>query len=225
MDNNKVVSLNKNEIIKNENDELSQRIEKLRKYIENNMKEINRLSLDSSDDEIIKVNDHFNKTSQNLTNIEEIISDMDLSHSKEIYLRDIEYLQRMYRNMQNIFYDKKIEISTSKITSEYKLKMATLNTSVAKAVDETNKITENLLLSVISILLGVSLVTSMITGLEKLEPKHMLSYFTSICWIAIIVIGFAYILIRQKDEKTKYIVISMVIVTIILTLVLWLTFF
>lgn len=225
MDNNKVVSLNKNEIIKNENDELSQRIEKLRKYIENNMKEINRLSLDSSDDEITKVNDHFNKTSQNLTNIEEIISDMDLSHSKEIYLRDIEYLQRMYRNMQNIFYDKKIEISTSKITSEYKLKMATLNTSVAKAVDETNKITENLLLSVISILLGVSLVTSMITGLEKLEPKHMLSYFTSICWIAIIVIGFAYILIRQKDEKTKYIVISMVIVTIILTLVLWLTFF
>lgn len=207
--------------IKPEVQDIEEKIDNLIKYTGNNSKEINNLSVDSPEEILNKTEKHFNNNSQSLGFLEEMVSDVGLNNLDAEYTKKYELIQRTYRNIQNNYFTKKIEILNEKTKKYTKEKNEEIRQSVEKATSETNKITENLLLSVISIFLGVSLVTAMITGIEKMGITNMFAYFTSICWITIIVLGFAYILVRQEDSKTKYIITTMILTTIILAFVLY----
>lgn len=153
--------------IKPEVQDIEERIDNLIKYTGNNSKEINNLSVDSSEDLLNKTEKHFNNNSQSLGFLEEIISDVGLNNLDADYIKKYELIQRTYRSIQNNYFTKKIEILNEKTKKYTEENNGEIRQSVEKATSEMNKITENLLLSVISIFLGVSLVTAMITGIEK----------------------------------------------------------
>ena len=89
---------------------------------------------------------------------------------------------------------------------------------------KTNDITSNILFSVIAIVLGISLVTAMITGIQKLDTHYLLVYFVSIGWLAIIVMGTAYLLVRDYDKKSQSILVVIGIFTFVLIIVMYFTF-
>lgn len=216
---NSTITINKNQIKTNDNIDILNKIKVLEKHIIANTKKIQNLTINSSDDEINRTEKNFNKTTDNLSTMEAIISDKEFDNKMNLQ-KELEPVQRMYRDLQNIYISKRIELidkKTQKLDNHIKK-------SLNNVTEDINKITENLLFSVISILLGISLVTSMITGIEKLDPGDMLPYFVSICWVSIIVLGFAYILIRLYDKKTRFIITSMIIATIVLSLVMIYTY-
>ncbi len=192
------------------------RLQRLENRIKYNQNEINRLSKESTKDAINKVDRYFNDNLKELNDLIEIANDMKDDHLKN-YLSSLDSL---YKEVQNNYLNKKIEIIDEKMDFVNK----SLNDALEEVKENTNTITGNLLFSVISILLGISLVSAMTGTIKDMEPKYYFAYYVTIGWLAILFIGFSYLLIRVFDNKSKMILGVIFLATLLLGFVFSISF-
>ena len=205
------------------NSELEERIHNLKKFLNNNQKEIRKINKNTLEEEMNIIDKHFNDNLKELEVLEETIQKLDNIN----YDNEIKELESMYREIQHNYLSvqmNRITVGMEEISKSINDMQNEIERSFDNVKEKTNNITGNILFSVIAIVLGISLVSAMVTGVEKLNPNYLLVYFTSISWIAITVMGLAYLLLRQYDKKSKSILFVIGFATIILALVMYFTF-
>lgn len=188
--------------------EFKERIHKLRKYIDNNIKEIKNMIDEATDGDIDIATLHFNSNLAELTQLEEILS----SSSDDANSRMVSELSRMFRELENQYLNMQISSVNKRIIKEDIL----IEESRKKIETKINDITGNILFSVIAIVLGLSLVSSMIEAIKSLDAKLYLVFYTTVTWIATVVMGLSYLLLRSYDKKSKNILFIICLVTLVL---------
>lgn len=188
--------------------EFGNRFNKLRKYIDNNLKEIKNIANDDFASDINIVIEHFNFNLSELTQLEELSESSRVDGNRKM----VNELSRMFRELQNQYLNMQINSINKRIKREDKL----IEESRKKIETKISDITGNILFSVIAIVLGLSLVSSMIEAIKNLDPRFYLIFYVTITWIATVVMGLSYLLLRSYDEKSKNILIIICLVTLIL---------
>lgn len=196
--------------------ELNKRIQKLKKYIDNNVVEMEKISFENYDSDFITIKKHYNSNLNELVQLEEI---SDSSGNDDIK-RNINQLSRMFRESQNQYLDMCVRAIDNKIDVESKK----IEDSKKSVDDKINEMTGNILFSVIAIVLGLSLVSSMVEAVKGLDTRFYLIFYVTATWITIVVIGTAYLLLRSFDKKSKNILIAIFLVTMGLIFALLFTY-
>lgn len=202
-------------IVKQENT-YQKRLQKLEENIKHNQEEIHKLNKESTLFAIERVDRYFNDNLEELNDLIEIFSDTKDNDLKKY----VSSLESLYKEVQNNYLNKKIEIMDEKMEFVNK----SINESLEKLKEDTNNITGNILFSVIAIVLGVSLVNAMTGAITNMEPRYYFAYYITIGWLAVLVIGLAYLLLRSYDRKSKIILGVICLATLILGLALYFSF-
>lgn len=197
--------------------EFRERINKLRKYIDNNLKEIKNIAYDNFTGDINIVIEHFNSNLIELTQLEELSESSHDDANRKMVLE----LSRTFRELQNQYLTMQVKSINKRIKAEEGL----IDESTKKIEAKINDITGNILFSVIAIVLGLSLVSSMIEAVSNIDPRFYLIFYVTVAWIACVVMGLAYLLLRSYDEKSKNILIILCLVTLVLIGTFIFTFF
>lgn len=122
------------------------------------------------------------------------------------YEKSIEELNQLYRSLEILYFDKKIEI---------------LKITMDKIVDDSERnmkdLTSGTLFSIASVFLGISLTSALVTGVEYVGSNFILLYFMTCLLITVFSIGLASIFMRKYDDKS-------IVITVIIAFVsfLWL---
>lgn len=193
------------------------RLDRLESCLKENKLEIKRLNKESTEEQIRRVDAHFNANLKDLGDLKEMQRDVkDLM--VPIYLSRLENL---YNENQNEYLNRKITLIDEKLENVNE----EINKSIDKVKENTNNITGNILFSLISIVLGISLVSAMTSAIKDMDSKYYLPYYVTIAWLAIIVIGFSYLLLRNYDKKSLLILGVIAFVTVVLILIFYISFF
>lgn len=146
----------------------------------------------------------------NKINIDSISSDMSLIVQNSILINDfdtrmsIEELNQTYHSTEILYFNKKIDL---------------LKKDISKTAEESEKnikdITGGTLFSIASVFLGISLTSSLVTGVLNMNSSFTILYYMTCLLIAVITIGTAAIFMRKYDDKSKTIMIIIVLISII----------
>lgn len=192
--------------------EYKKRINKLKKNIRHNGFEIDHIVYNISEVDLNKIESHFSENLNLLRELEEYINE-----SNDVSLKNsIAEVLSLYRSVQNSLLSKKMMLIDKKL--EF------LDYSIDGVKEKTDEITGNILFSTIAIFLGISLVTSMIAGIDKISREHLLVYYVTIGWLATTIIGISFLLLRNFNKKSTFILMVIGIFSFILLLVIWKTF-
>lgn len=82
-------------------------------------------------------------------------------------------------------------------------------------MEETENATSSIMFNVISIFLGISITSAMITGIEYIESEFIIFYFLSCAWIALTILTISAIYFKRIVCKTIIITVIYGIFTII----------
>lgn len=193
------------------------RIRRLENNLKRNQEAIKKLNKDSIEKQICSVDDEFSANLKELSNLKEMQNDLK---DKEA-MNKINRLENLYNEVQNNYLNKKIKIIDEKMLSLNQ----NVNSSIDRIKKSTNEITGNILFSVIGILLGVSLISAMTGAIKGMEAKYYFPYYVTMGWLAILVLGFSYLLVRDYDKKSTAILIVVVFATLALLCVFYFSFF
>ena len=120
-----------------------------------------------------------------------------LTGSKEKELNDLLLeVNQLYREIQSKY-----------IT----LKFDNVNQKLDDKITETENSTSTIMFNVISIFLGISITSAMITGFNNINPIFTIFYFMSCAWIALTILTISSIYLKRLDKKT-YIILGLYIV-------------
>lgn len=195
----------------------AKKIQRLENKIKDNQKEISEIDKDYSEEKLEKIDADFYTNLKELGDLIEIQNYIEETAIKT----KISQLDNLYKEVQNTYINKKIKLIDEKMSFVNK----DMNEAIERVRDNTNSITGNILFSVIAIVLGISLVSAMTSAISSLEPKYYLSYYVTIGWLAILVLGFSYLLLRTYDKKSTAIIIVIGFATLVLSLVFYFSFF
>lgn len=195
----------------------AKKIQRLENKIKDNQKEISEIDKDYSEEKLEKIDADFYTNLKELGDLIEIQNYIEETAIKT----KISQLDNLYKEVQNTYINKKIKLIDEKMSFVNK----DMNEAIERVRDNTNSITGNILFSVIAIVLGISLVSAMTSAISSLEPKYYLSYYVTIGWLAILVLGFSYLLLRTYDKKSTAIIIVIGFATWVLSLVFYFSFF
>ncbi len=195
----------------------AKKIQRLENKIKDNQKEISEIDKDYSEEKLEKIDADFYTNLKELGDLIEIQNYIEETAIKT----KISQLDNLYKEVQNTYINKKIKLIDEKMSFVNK----DMNEAIERVRDNTNSITGNILFSVIAIVLGISLVSTMTSAISSLEPKYYLSYYVTIGWLAILVLGFSYLLLRTYDKKSTAIIIVIGFATWVLSLVFYFSFF
>lgn len=95
------------------------------------------------------------------------------------------------------------------------IKFDKLNQRLDDKMEETENATSSIMFNVISIFLGISITSAMITGIEYIESEFIIFYFLSCAWIALTILTISAIYFKRIDCKTIIITVIYGIFTII----------
>lgn len=146
---------------------------------------------------------------KNLENIEYIINP-DTELVKDVKI--INALRHYYYELNNNILSIKNEIMVNKL-NDYEGKVERINLLESKF--------ENLGATVISIILSISIITTAITAIEKLEIKNILVFVLSFAWFGMIYFLFVHYLFNKSREKNKGAVVLYAVITIVWILALF----
>lgn len=118
---------------------------------------------------------------QKLSYYEELLAD---TNDKKLKRKLLE-ASRVYRELQNKYLSKKFDFFNNK-----------LDEAIAKT--ETNL--SSIVFNVISIFLGISVTSAMISGIEYVHGKLIIFYFFSCAWIALTILCLSSILLKKIDK-------------------------
>lgn len=203
--------------------EYEERISQLKEFINKNQKEIRNVDTNTTEEEIRKIDKHFDANLKELEVLEEMFQKTEDFHSKETIME----LEAMYREVQHNYLTaqmKRVSFGMEEITKSIRKLNEEMDISFSNVRKKTNEITGNILFSVIAIVLGISLVSSMITGITKLELPYLFVYFVTILWLSITVMGMAYLLLREYDKKSQTILMVIILATVLLGCIFYFTF-
>ena len=134
--------------------------------------------------------------------IQEYLNDINLlesslTGSKEKELNDLLLeVNQLYRETQSKY-----------IT----LKFDNVNQKLDDKITETENSTSTIMFNVISIFLGISITSAMITGFNNIDPIFTIFYFMSCAWIALTILTISSIYLKRLDKKT-YIILGLYII-------------
>lgn len=142
-------------------------------------------------DECIKYEKELSSITNELGNLEELARDNSSVKTK------ISRLNSIYRNLQNKFINKEIELANKNITE----------------LEETTKeITGNAIFPIASIFLGISLTSAIVAGIDNItNPYITILFLLTGGLIILFTVGISSILLRKVDKKSVCIIIVMVL--------------
>ena len=95
------------------------------------------------------------------------------------------------------------------------IKFDKLNQRLDDKMEETENATSSIMFNVISIFLGISITSAMITGIEYIESEFIIFYFLSCAWISLTILTISAIYFKRIYCKTIIITVIYGIFTII----------
>lgn len=153
----------------------------------------------------------------NKVNLSNISNDLGMIVQSSIifddisFRKNIEEANQLYRETEVLYFDKKIELLNKKINIYDK----TIKKTFQESEKSLKEITGGTLFSIASVFLGISLTSSLVSGVQYIKPNFILLYFMTCLLIAVITIGLSAIFMRKGDNKAKVIIRVIVIVSII----------
>lgn len=187
------------ETVKNSTRDLNKIFSKL-KSIQNKIKSCNSIE---------DLNKNVNLS--NISNDLGMIVQSSIIFDDTSFKKNIEEANRLYRETEVLYFDKKIELLNKKINIYDK----TIKETFQKSENSLKEITGGTLFSIASVFLGISLTSSLVSGVQYVESNFLLLYFITCLLIAIVTIGLSAIFMRKVDTKAKVIICVIVIVSII----------
>lgn len=118
--------------------------------------------------------------------------------------KNIEELNQSYRNLEIIYFNKKIDILSNKISK-----------TAIESEQNLKDLTGGTLFSIATVFLGISLTSALVAGVQEIDSHYLILYFMTCLLIPMITIGFAAIFMRKFDKKSIAISILIVIVSIL----------
>ena len=125
-------------------------------------------------------------------NLSSISNDLGMIVQSSIIFDDIgfkkiiEEANQLYRETEVLYFDKKMELLNKKI-----------NESFQKSENSLKEITGGTLFSIASVFLGISLTSSLVSGVQYIESNYILLYFITCLLIAVVTIGLSAIFMRK----------------------------
>lgn len=118
--------------------------------------------------------------------------------------KNIEELNQSYRNLELVYFNKKIDILSN-----------TINKTAIESEQNLKDLTGGTLFSIATVFLGISLTSALVAGVKEMESHFLILYFMTCLLIPMITIGFAAIFMRKFDKKSIAISIIIAIVSIL----------
>ena len=132
-------------------------------------------------------------------NLSSISNDLGMIVQSSIIFDDIgfkkiiEEANQLYRETEVLYFDKKMELLNKKINIYDK----TIKESFQKSENSLKEITGGTLFSIASVFLGISLTSSLVSGVQYIESNYILLYFITCLLIAVVTIGLSAIFMRK----------------------------
>lgn len=165
---------------------------KLNKLLKNERRTINSLKNNITERKLLIVEKDINNYITEINLLES-----SLTGSKEKELNDLLLeVNQLYREIQSKY-----------IT----LKFDNVNQKLDDKITETENSTSTIMFNVISIFLGISITSAMITGFNNINPIFTIFYFMSCAWIALTILTISSIYLKRLDKKT-YIILGLYII-------------
>lgn len=133
---------------------------------------------------------------------EETLASIDNSTIKAKLLK----ANKLFRDIQLSYMDKQFREYNGildKNFNEYNKKMD-------ETAKETQEHTSSLLFNVISIFLGISITSAMITGFRNVEAEFTIFYFMSCAWMALTIITVAALYLKTNNNNKPIVVIYII---------------
>lgn len=149
--------------------------------------------------EIEKISKLLDEISSMIHNYEEMDSsnenkDNNISNKRKFILHD------KYRTLQNLYFTSLSKISIDKIE---KIRNESENS--------IKEISNNMIINIAAIFLGISLVSAMVQGIYKIPSEMLLTYFMGNGAIILSILGICAIFFRKVDKKTWVILLICII--------------
>lgn len=164
----------------------------------------NKIDNSTSIDTLNEINKKIISTIERAFSLEELF--MGNEQTKELN-KNIHTALMKYRNIQILLLNRKIELTNNYIEEKDKY--------IDKKIANIDELLSSILFNVISIFLGISIVTSMVAGMEYIESNYILFYFMSCAWIAITILVISSYLLKSDTSKVKCILNYYLIYTLI----------
>ena len=212
------MSNNKNKIITFKTNLESQSTEISSETLRNSFRELDSTAkiIESIKNKIKKCHTIEKLNKINLTNISNklmntmqnyiIITDMN-------YKRRLEEINNLYREVEIEYFNKKIELLSQDMEEK-----------IIQKEQNITDITSNIAFSFISIFLGISLTSALVSGLAYIGKEYLFLYFFTCILIATVTISFAAIFLRKKDEKNIFLIVLIIIISILWFISAYLTY-
>lgn len=169
---------------------------KLNKLIKKERKTINLLKQNITERKLIIVEKDINNYINEINLLESSLTGSKEKELKELLLE----VNQLYREIQSKY-----------IT----LKFDSVNQKLDDKITETENSTSTIMFNVISIFLGISITSAMITGFNNIDPIFTIFYFMSCAWIALTILTISSIYLKRLDKKTYIILVLYIVYSII----------
>lgn len=193
-----------------------------KKLIESIKSELQNFNDETKEEDIIKLEENINFISEEIGNIEEIILPLN---SQELN-NEMGRLNRNYSRLETLYTSKLLKSISQKVTKQEQETKEEMKKITKKVTDDTNEITGNMLFSIATVFLGISLTSAIIESVKKMPAELMLFFFSATAWIALSVITISALILRSDDEKFNkikdiYIMYSKIMALITILHIIW----
>ena len=153
-----------------------------------------------------KIETEFNDINDKMTDLLEIADSLNNKLRKGIL--DV---NTYHRNIQSSYMDLKVKVLSKKVENiETKF-----SEEMQSQITQTQEITNNTFFNIASVFLGVSLVSSMVAGIQYVDKNYFLLYFLTVGWVALLVLSLSSILIRRFNRKSIGLLVVLALYTFI----------
>lgn len=161
------------------------------------------------------IENEYKDINDNVNDLMEIVDTLEKPLKDKIFK-----LNSSIRKVQSSYMDLKVGVLSKKVESlEDKF-----NKEIETKIEETQEITNNTFFNIASVFLGVSLVSSMVAGIQFLDKDHFLLYYLTIGWVALMVLSLSSILIRRFNLKSFGLILVLGLYSLVVLIFGWKTF-
>lgn len=168
----------------------------LQKLISNETKTLNILEKNNTTIDLKKIQNYMDSYLEKIIYLEQGINGANNTELKRLVLE----ADQKYR-----------QIEAKYITTKFDR----LNERLDDKILETENTTNSIMFNVVSIFLGISITSAMITGIEFISSEFVLFYFLSCAWVALTILTISAIYLKKFDTKTTIILIIYTIFSIV----------
>ncbi len=168
---------------------------KLNKLIQSERKDLKSLTSKISDNYLKKIEKNISIYLDKISNLEQEITGSKNNELDRLLLE----ANQLYKQLENQYILRKFE---------------KVNQRLDDKIIEAENSTTSIMFNVISIFLGISITSAMISGIEYISSEFIVFYFFSCAWIALTIITISALYLKKPDIKSIVIIIIYFLFTI-----------